>query len=661
MSPDTGLNLVLNQHSLFSLYFMYSGGVHQLGLKLMKSMNYRNSSCCISLFCSSVIFTPSVLANTLSPSLSNAELETITVVSSKIPLSMRELATSVSVIEKEDIEARGNISLADVMRHEVGVGVSNSGGIGKNTTLRVRGEDGFRTKVYIDGVELSDPTAPQVTPIFDDMLTTFIDRVEILRGPQGLMYGADAGGVVSITTKQSEMGLTGSVNTQIGSYSSSLLSADIGYANKTGHIYVAAAQFETDGFNAQTADETGDKDGYQNTSLHLNTGLQINESLLLNVVLRNVDAENEYDGCFDNTTFAPVNACRTESENQTARLSLQYEHKNMHHQLGYAKTDVERQYFSQDQFSFASEGEINKVEYRGYINLAEQKIIWGADNESQKLVSSGEQREQTGLFAEYQASWHDQFFMTAGVRHDDNETFGSHHSYRLSAAYLLPLNAQELIKLKSSYGTGFRAPSLYEQAYNDGDYAYGDAAGLQLKEETSKGFDIGIDYNNHSQKMSLVYFNQSIANEIYFDSLAYTGYLQNSLSSNSKGIEFELSQTLFRDITLWSNYTYNHTQTNADEERIRRPKHQANAGVQTALLDDMLTLNVTLKVVRDLVDIGGVRLDDYHLVNFTSRYKFNELIQFTLRAENLFDRHYQDVVGFNTAGRTFYVGAAITL
>jgi vitamin B12 transporter len=642
---------------------MYSGGVHQLGLKLMKSTNYNNTLCCLSIFCSSIFFTHVVNANDDSSEVPPhpSELETITVVSSKVPLSFRELATSVSLITKEDIDARGNASLADIMSHEVGIGVSNSGGVGKNTTLRIRGEDGFRTKVYIDGVELSDPTAPQVTPIFDDILTHFIDRVEILRGPQGLMYGADAGGVVSITTKQSEQGLQTTINAETGSYSSHMINADLGYANKNGHIYLAAAEYETDGFNAQTADVSNEKDGYQNTTLHFNSGININETLLVNLVIRRVSSDNEYDGCYDNVNFALIYECTTDSENQTARLSLQYNQDKSHHNLAYAETDVERQFYSNEQFSFGSEGNISKFEYNGFYGSAQQKLIWGLDNEIQQLLGSGEEREQTGLYLEYQKAWSEQLFITAGMRHDNNDTFGTHNSYRISAAYLIPLLKQQSLKLKSTYGTGFRAPSLYEQAYNDGDFAYGNAAGLQLKEEDSRGFDIGFDYINKIQSLSLVFFKQSISNEIYFDSLTYTGYLQNNLSSESKGLELELSQQLTAAIKLWGNYTFNEAQTNLQEDRIRRPKHQANLGLQSQFLDGRIHTNLNIKMVKDLVDIGGVALDNYNLVNLTSSYLLSENLRIKLRIENLFDRKYQDVVGFNTANRSIYLGMTINL
>src|SRR5690606_40926730 len=84
-----------------------------------------------------------------------------------------------------------------------GIGVSNSGGTGKFTALRIRGEEGYRTVLLIDGVKAVDPSGTQAVPTFESLLVTSdVERVEVLRGPQGFIYGADAGGVVSVLTRR---------------------------------------------------------------------------------------------------------------------------------------------------------------------------------------------------------------------------------------------------------------------------------------------------------------------------------------------------------------------------------------------------------------------------------------------------------------------------
>jgi vitamin B12 transporter len=586
-------------------------------------------------------------------------LETIVIVSSRVPIPKDKLTTSVTVVNKSDIDSRGSMALADILAFEAGVDTSNSGGLGKNTALRIRGEDGFRSKVYLDGVELSDPTAPQATPIFDDITTAFIQTVEILKGPQGLIYGADAGGVISITTSTAEQGLHGSMQAQTGRYATHKVNAEFGAANEHGHVYIAASHLKTDGFNAQSSDGSNEKDGYENQTMHFNSAYQLNEQIQLNFVLRQVDSDNAYDGCYDNLTFALINLCRTDGSNQTGRLTLDYQHGSYSHIFGVAQTEVERRFFSNEQFSFGSQGQINKFDYLGTYKGETQRFIWGLDNETQKIISSDLQRKQQGLFAEYQRDLPHLIFLTAGLRYDDNDTFGQHVSYRLSAGKLLPLANGHMLKLRSAIGNGFRAPSLYEQDYNDGNFAYGEAAGLQLKEESSEGFDVGIEYFNAEQQLVFELFQQRISNEIYFDSVAYQGYLQNSLSSTSKGMELSIQQKVQENWQFWGNYTYNHTVTSEGEVRLRRPKHQANMGLQSQWLDEKLQVDLSVKWVKDAIDLGGVALDDYTLLNISGRYILSSNVTIDGRIENLFDRKYQTVDGFNNPRQGVYVGLTI--
>src|SRR5688572_15430191 len=129
-------------------------------------------------------------------------LEVIVVTSNRVLVPMRRIATSVSVITAEDIEAHGNLSLVDVLRQLPAIGTTNNGGAGKSTSLTIRGEENFRTLTILDGIRLSDPSGPQVYSQLEHLLGSGIGRVEVLRGPQGLGYGADAGGILNISSRQ---------------------------------------------------------------------------------------------------------------------------------------------------------------------------------------------------------------------------------------------------------------------------------------------------------------------------------------------------------------------------------------------------------------------------------------------------------------------------
>ena len=204
-----------------------------------------------------------------SPVSAQQTLEEVVVTSSRVEMPLRLVGTSVSVITEETIQDYGFNALADVLRTQPSVAVSNSGGQGSVTTVRIRGEEGFRTRTYIDGIDVSDASGIQIGPRFEHILSSGIGRVEILRGPQGLMYGADAGGIVNIFTTTKTDGLGGSVSAEGGRYGTQQYTGAVAGGNELGDFSLSAADYSTDGFNARTDDTvTRDDDGYDNTTVH---------------------------------------------------------------------------------------------------------------------------------------------------------------------------------------------------------------------------------------------------------------------------------------------------------------------------------------------------------------------------------------------------------
>lgn len=582
-------------------------------------------------------------------------IEKLTVISHRVETPVREIATSVTTLNLADIQNSVSLNLSEILRTTPSVSVSNSGGLGKSTTLRIRGEEGFRTKLYIDGIEFADPSAPQVAPIFDDLLTSQIQRIEILRGTQGLAYGADAGGVLRIETRQADDGLEANFSAGLSSFDTRQLAASAGFGGQQGDIYFAVTDVSSDGFNAQAADDTDEQDGYENTSLHFKAKLNFSDQLSITAVARNVSANTEYDGCFDNTTFAATNVCVTDSEYTSGRLALDYRVTGQSHTLAVNQSDVQRDFFSNGEFGFANQGEIAQLEYISSYDIGLHQLVLGADLKREKLKQSDQQRKQKGVYAEFLAQLGEKLHVNAGVRYDDNDTFGQHTSYRLGIAQNILLSSQGNLKLKASLGTGFRAPSLFEQGYNDGAFAFGDAAGLQLREENSRGADFGFEYvSSAGLEAELVFFRQSIENEIVFDANSFQGYLQDVGTSRSKGVEMSFNQTLSTSLSVWGNYTYNDAENGSGEARLRRPRHKANLGLRGVFMDDTLTLDFHIRHIRDAVDINFTPLDDYSVSALSASYAVTQTAKIKLGITNIFDKQYQEVIGFNTAGRALY-------
>jgi vitamin B12 transporter len=594
---------------------------------------------------------------------SPSTLQEVIVSSSRTAMPLSQVGSSVTVIEAEEIQQRGYISVVDLLRTQPGIATSRNGGPGQVATIRIRGEEGFRTQVRLDGMKLADPTGTQVGPQAEHMLANEdISRIEILRGPQGLMYGADAGGVINLFTPRGQGELSGQLSAEGGRYGTQQFHGDVSGGNGQSDFYLSATDLHSAGFSASTADTVlNDDDGYDNTTVHGKFGWNVSDALRLQVVARDVDAEVEFDNC----GFPTTHDCDSDYEQTTWQVSADYKSEHFSHNVAYSNTDITRDSYAAGLSSFSTDGEIDRVEYTGSTDFFSGfTLVYGADFEQEDIATSGGSsldRDQRGYFIEYQVSPIDALFVTAGLRYDDNDDFGDHVSYRYTSAYLQDLGDGNTLKYHGSYGTGFRAPSLNELAYNNGPWAWGAAAGLALDEETSKGFDVGLSYYAASGlELGAIYFNQRIDDEIYFDLINFTGYLQAKGDSKSSGVELFFDYPFAEQWRLLGNATYNDTETLDDLQRIRRPEKVANLGGQFTSADQAFSLFANLRYSAasedEVYGVGRLDLDDYVVLDISANYQLTAQAEIYGRVENVGNVDYEEVAGFNTGGSAAYAG-----
>ncbi len=594
------------------------------------------------------------------------ELETIIVSAHRVEMPVRQVGVSVSVLDREAIEALGSVSITEILRNLPGLAVSNSGGAGKQSTLRIRGEEGFRTKILLDGIEVSDSSSTQIQTQLEHYLAADVERIEVLRGPQGMMYGADAGGVINIVTRRSEDGFNGTLSTEYGSYQSRQLAAHISAKVDKLDFAFNLTDLDTEGFNSRSDDPGQDKDGYDNTSLAARFGMDINTQWRLESDLRQLQADTEFDACFG--LSGTSHDCLANFKQQNYRLALGFKNERFSQQLSWHSSATQRLNYSDNNLGLAIEGELDQLLYVGTYAVSEQHaFLFGMDHQAADLEDGNNphSRNQLGVFGEWQGNKADRFFYTLGLRRDDNDDFGEHNSVRLSTAYLVDLN-NGLLKLKASFGNGFRAPSLYEVAYNQSAFASAPATLLALDEEQSQGMDFGFEYlSNNGFEVEAIYFSQDMENAIEFDLATYSGYIQRSGKSKARGLELSMRQTLTDNLGISVNYTYTNTKNNAGEQRIRRPDHTANIAFNYRSDDDRLHINLNARYVSESIDeiydpsiFDTVRLalDDYALMNITLAYDLSENIEIFSRIENLLDKQYVEVVNYNVAGSALYGG-----
>lgn len=621
----------------------------------------------------STLFSASVFSQS---NITDESLEEIVVVANRSEMPLRQVGSTVSVLTEEDLAIRQTSLLADTLRSVPGVQVTQSGGLGKTTSVRLRGEEAHRTLLLIDGINVSDTSSTQIAPHFEDLLSSQIGRVEVLRGPQGMMYGADAGGVVSLSSKTSSKPFEADLTLEGGSYKTHTRGANVrGTAGVFGYS-LSATNLSSEGFNSRDIDEENERDGYQNTTLHGRFGVAVSESTALEIVLRDVSGEADFDGCGWPTSMA----CLAESQSRAYRVAIHSTEDNYQQVVSLSKNSTERANLglSDNTVSLDSRGDLSQLQYLGQYRINDVvKFVFGADKKHeafQNLLNDVEQeRDNNGVFIDAQVSLSDNFFYTVGARHDDNEDFGEHTSLRFSTAYLIPVQRGEL-KLKGSYGTGFRAPSLYEINYNNGDYAGADAPGT-FTEEQSKGFDFGFEWRfSDSSYVEAVVFSTMIEDEIYFDLASFCCYLQDEGETESKGVELSGAWEYSQHLLLGANYTYNDTSLSdkttlngakGGDPRIRRPKHIANVSAQVNGFEERLQVAFFLRSVTDSVDYpfgsdSALQLDDYQTLNLNARWVFDTTTEAYFRASNVLDEKYQEVDGFNSAGASAYIGMRLS-
>ena len=624
----------------------------------------------------SILFTSLLLALPALQAQDSQPLEII-ITGGLVPVSRDNVGTSTTLITREQIEQRGYQFVADILQDVPGLTLARNGGPGTLSELRLRGAESDQTLVLIDGIEANDPALSSGFD-FAHLLAESVERIEVLRGAQSALWGSDAiGGVINIITKSGK-GLDDqefAVSAEYGSFSTK--NAAVSTRGDTGvfNYALTVQQLESDGFSAadeNTVNYTGadgsvistggnsEDDGYENTTAHFKFGLTPTANLKIDGVVRYTSFESD----FDSFTTIPVDSSddRSDGDQQYYLLSAGYSQMDgaLNHRLKYFKNESDTDFFS----SFGktdSAGEKNHYGYQldyGWGNdSVEQGVSFVLETEEDKLNStfSGNRKiDNDSVVAEYRFN-NDAFAAAANVRHDDNDLFDSKTTWRLAGSWKHSANA----RVHSSFGTGIKNPTLVELFGFTPDFVGNES----LSPEESTGGDIGFEYTSDdaNQFFDITYFHRDIDDLI-------TGSGNTAINidgtSTSKGVEISYELKASDTLSLRVGYTYNDTEDDAGNQLVRRPEHQFSTGFDYALLNQALKLGVNLRHVKNRVDNAfnadfsttAIELDDYTVVDLGATYQFNESVAVKAHIDNIFDEEYQEVLGYGTSERAYYIG-----
>ncbi len=604
------------------------------------------------------------------------QLKDLVISANRNPVLTRKIGSSVTVITRDEIENRRVRFVTDLLRTVPGLAVSQTSNAGSQTQIRIRGNEANHTLVLIDGIEVSD-VGNGTEFNFAHLLTTNIDRIEIIRGPQSALFGSDAiGGVISIITRQESEGkMSGTTSAELGSFHTSSLESSIHTGGDWYNLSVFGSQYETLGTNV--ARRGNEKDGYQNTTLGINGHITPREGLRFEIASRLSESEKEFDQQdfrFPTTTTEGLTFDTDDSTTSSqiyGRISgtLSPLESNWKHRLGAAITDSDNDSYLNGTFNFGNEGQRKKYDYQLTYSLdiprwanSVHNFTFAYEYEEIRFRNIGptptslqNQRndlDQDSFIGEYQLSLWDRLSISSGIRHDDNERFDDITTYRLTVAYLIP---NYNIKIHGSHGTGSNNPTFTELFGFFPGFFTGNPA---LKPEKSRGYDLGIEkkFKDGLITTDIAYFNSDFDDKIVS---TFTTVVNANGESHRQGVELGINAILTDNLSVSGSYTYTDAEDATNQEEVRRSPHSASLGLNYHFFDNRATINISMDYTGDQHDTRffnfptpakRVTLDDYVLVNVVTTVHLTDNADVFVRIENLLDEDYENVFSFSTPG-----------
>ncbi|MGL4853977.1 MAG: TonB-dependent receptor plug domain-containing protein [Lentisphaeria bacterium] len=578
------------------------------------------------------------------------QLPDVIVSTSRTELAPSKVARSVTVISKEQIENQKANNIFEVLDKVPGIDIKRNGPHSASSSIYMRGLRGYNTKILIDGVAIQDLAAPQSIPSLANLNLNDVERIEVVRGASSTLYGSNAvAGVINIITKKATVdGVSGNAGFQFGSH---------GFTEYTGAIrgkkgiidYRFNALFNNEDGISATKDVPGD-DSYRNLAFSGEVGVKLSDKFRLSLAGRYSKSDIEYDNAYD--AVAPENF-NTRMHEQMISSTL--EGKGLFDnfwdtklRFSYSKVlrhDTESSRSDYDSLT-------KEVDWQNTLHINSQnRVVLGATytDEEAKTFSYGSGMDNSyntqAYFAQYELEPVDNLFLTAGLRYNSHSEFGEKTTWSTSAAYYIE---ETKTKLKTSFATGYRAPSLYELYHP----SYGN---LSLRPEETQSFDIGFE-QEISQKIS---FGSTIFHNRVNDYIGYDSGKYNQISGvKIYGLESFVTFQPIEKLSLTFTHTYQHANDMEAENSVTYiPAHKFSAMVNWNVNSKWnINVNAAYIASRTINTATDEELHGYTLLNLATTYQFTGNLQGFVKINNLLDQDYEETKGYNTYGISFYTG-----
>ena len=601
-----------------------------------------------------------VSAHAVTSEAANGEAEstlpslTFTTTATKTPTLVKNTIAQTTVIDEEQLQRYRGQSVIDVLRGQGGIYVTQNGGDGASSGVRLRGYSNSQVLVLIDGIRYSSATAGGAA--LSLLPVDQIDRIEIVYGASGSsLYGSDAmGGVIQIFTKgqnaqQSNVALTIGGGTQ-KSYKGQITGQ---YVNNGTILSLSTGYEKTDGIDAtkpyaQFGIHHADKDGFEskNASLvakhRVNDNVEIGATGLFANSTTDIDSGSKVPNAYADQTNAAVSAF---ADYQQDKLSA-----NIKYGQSYDKSTT---YDGAHWQTGRLDDVFNTTQKQANLQLGYKlpfgQIIGGYEHLKQEVDSSVafaiDSRTIKSVYAGYLVS-DDQYDGQLNIRYDDNSQFGNETTYNVGVAYRIMPN----VRVGASYATNFRAPTF-------NDLYYPDYSNSNLKSETSKNSEIFVEHSNNLQKTRVTTYQSDIKNKIQADE----NYIpQNIAEAKVKGVNLQ-SDWHINNLLFGFNYDYTNAEDKATGLQLTyQPKNKGlvYVGYQKPTFD--IRLESQYVGDRDFMNSNNFpptreTLDSYMTLNLSGNYYLSPNLTINSRLNNLTDKDYETVYGYRQKGINSFV------
>ncbi|HQS12194.1 MAG: hypothetical protein B7Y62_00270 [Sphingomonadales bacterium 35-56-22] len=571
-----------------------------------------------------------------------------------------ETGQAIDIVGRERLDQLQSATIGDALQSVPGVTVAARGGLGGQTSAFLRGGNSSQTLVLIDGVRINDLTSPNGAFDFGTLMTGNIGQVEVLRGPNSIIWGSQAiGGVVNIQSLAPADGFEGRFGAEYGAADTKRVNANIAGTSGAFEGSFGGSYVDAQGISALAGGT--ERDGFENVAG--NGRLKVNISDAFNLDFRGYynHATVEYDSAFGiGANALPVTRNR-QFVGYVGANFFAFDSR-MQNRIAYTRTDIRRLGTDPVVFSFNNfivRGSIDRAEYHTSFDVNDALTLTAGLEYERSFASTSFEGAAADIAHNHVTSGFGQIILrpvagltvTGGVRHDQYNDYGGQTTLGGNMAFT-PNDGRTM--LRATYGEGFRAPTLSE-----GQPPYGNPA---LRPETARNFDLGFEQQilDGRARFFATYFKRRSTDLIAFSFATFQSENIDRVTSTGVEAGFNLNPTDRLDIR--ASYTLvdavnRSAGANFGNRLALRPQHSGSLTVdwQTPF---GLSVGSSMLLIGDSFDdaSNSVALDGYALVGLRASLPINDRLELYGRVDNIFDVQYTVVAGYNSFGRNAAVG-----